>query len=528
MKKLLCLFSLLLLLFSCVSVEKYNTKIGRLHSPEDLHNDIDISYRKLKKLHPKLYQFVSNEKLDFKFDSLKQTITTPMTSFDFYKKLAPVVSEVRQGHISISPPSKRYSKKERKKIAKKKFEFDDLDFERVKDAFMVKANYGADSTLVGAEVLAINEVPIGSLIADYKKLFSSDGYNTTFQERFIGLRFSGIYFKDKGYLDSLPITFKKQDSIYTKMFRRIQKDSLIKKSSLKDSIRGTKTIKLTKEERKLKKKKAKITRNNNLKYGYIKSKKRYTRNFNFIGVDSAIAYMKIRNFNNGNYKNFYKEVFTKIDSAKTENLIIDLRDNTGGRLDEIAKLYTYLVAENHQFIEKGETLTRLPFLKASISSSASFFRNTIGILAAPSAIVIELLKGSKKDGIRYYKFASSRKNRKSNPLNYKGKIYVLINGNSFSASAILATNLKATRRAIFVGEETGGHYNGTVAGMYKFVRLPHSKVGLNFGLFQIQAPYQNPENGYGVQPDIKIIPTREDRLNAIDPELDWILKNSKE
>ena len=61
MKKLLCLFSLLLLLFSCVSVEKYNTKIGRLHSPEDLHNDIDISYRKLKKLHPKLYQFVSNE-----------------------------------------------------------------------------------------------------------------------------------------------------------------------------------------------------------------------------------------------------------------------------------------------------------------------------------------------------------------------------------------------------------------------------------------------------------------------------------
>ena len=60
------------------------------------------------------------------------------------------------------------------------------------------------------------------------------------------------------------------------------------------------------------------------------------------------------------YKKFYKEVFAKIDSSKSENLIIDLRDNLGGRLDEIAYLYTYLVSEEHQFIEKAQTaMTKL-------------------------------------------------------------------------------------------------------------------------------------------------------------------------
>jgi len=540
MNKIIWFLSIILLLTSCVSIDKYNQQIGGLHAPEDLKSDVNKTYRKLKKLHPKLYQFVTKENLDFKFDSLKQSITAPMSSLDFYKKLAPVVSEVRQGHIGMSPPSKQYNKKERKVLMKKEFEFSDLEFEQVDDAFLIKDNFGIDSTIIGAEVLKINEEPIAQIVSDYKKLMSSDGFNTTFQERYIALRFSGLYFKEKGYLDSLPITLIQNDSIFTKTFRRIPKDSIKNILKLRDSLKhkdiikiDKKVVKLTREEKKAKKEKLKATFKNNRKFGYIRSKKlsksdkTFTRNFNFIGKDSTVAYLKIRGFSNGKYKEFYNEVFEKIDSAKTQNLVIDLRDNTGGRLDEIGNLYAYLATNTYQFIEKGQTVTRFPFLKGSVSSKNSVLLNTFGVLMAPFAAPIELLKGSKKDGIRYYKFSTSKKNKRPNPVFYKGKIYVLINGNSFSASSILSTNLNATKRATFVGEETGGHYNGTVAGISKFISLPHSKVVMSFGLIQIQAPHQIEINGFGIKPDVEIIPTKKDRANGIDPELNWILQDIK-
>ncbi len=148
------------------------------------------------------------------------------------------------------------------------------------------------------------------------------------------------------------------------------------------------------------------------------------------------------------------------------------------------------------------------------------------VAMSPFVAVYNLFKSGKKEGKPYYAFPSA-KVRKPDLLNFKGDIYVLINGNSYSASSILSTNLHATKRAIFVGEETGGAYNGTVAGLFKHVELPNSKVKVVFGLVQIEAPYKTEPDGYGIKPDVKITPTIEDRLNNIDPELEWVLEDIK-
>lgn len=525
MNKIFIVIVLLIMVVSCTSIKKYNTEIVSLHSPEELRADIDKAYDKLVKLHPRLYQFISKKKLDYKFDSLKLTIVKPISSLEFYKKIAPVVSEVRQGHISVSPPSKRYTKKERKELQKKSFEFYELDFENVSDAFFVKANYGIDSTLVGAQVMAVNGDSIENVFAEYSKLYASDGYNSSFKDRFWALRFSSFYYKNNGYVDSLPITFKRNDSLFTRVLKRVYKDSIAKGFLKKDSLPDKQLVKLSVDEKREKRKKAKALKKYNNRHGYIKSKKIYTRNFNFIGKDSAVAYLKIRNFNNGGYTDFYKNAFQKINATKTKSLVIDLRDNTGGRISEILELYSYLKDEPFQFVKKGEVKTSTPFLKAFISKRNSLASNIIGILSSPIAVPVELLRVSKKNGVKYYKVSGSKKNNKPNKNNYKGKIYVLINGNSFSASSILATNLKTKSDVIFVGEETGGHYNGTVAGVQKYIVLKNSKVSLDFGMVHIQSPHENEKKGYGIAPDVQIIPTMADRLQNKDPELDWILND---
>ena len=204
---------------------------------------------------------------------------------------------------------------------------------------------GKDSTIIGSEVLKIENENATNLAELYKTRFASDGYNKTLYNRAVGNSFSTLFYKDKGYLDSLKIEFKQKDSVFTKTFHRILKDE---KGSKTDSIVSLKAEKLSKEEKKLKQIAAKKKRKERRKRGFISSENEYTRNFNFIGKDSTIAYLKIRSFSNGNYKKFYKESFEKLDSLKTEHLILDLRDNGGGRIAEIDYLYSFLTNENYQ------------------------------------------------------------------------------------------------------------------------------------------------------------------------------------
>ncbi|MGE5944689.1 MAG: S41 family peptidase, partial [Flavobacteriales bacterium] len=489
----------------------------------DLQKDVDKLYHQLKKHHPRLYQYTSKEVMDFKFDSLKKSIVEPMDSRAFYKKLAPVVSYVRQGHISVGSANKRYTRKESKKLKKQRFEFYDLDFDYLQNKLWLKGVKGKDSSIVGSEIIKIEDDSISNLIKTYKNRFSSDGYNATLYDRSVGKYFSNFYFKDKGFMDSLHISFRNKDSIFTKTFKRILKEKPAKR---RDSSAVAKRIKLTKTEKKASKLAAKRKRKFNSKHGYIAETKNYTRNFRFMEEDSTVAYMNLQSFTNGPYRKFYKESFHKLDSAKTKHLILDLRDNGGGRISEINYLYSYLTNTNYKFLEASEVKSRTPFLTAVMSNTTPNSLKVLSAIVSPVVVIHNLIKTKKKDSKLYYSFKYT-KPEQPKPNHFTGDVYVLINGNSFSASSLISTHLQATKRAVFVGEETGGAYNGTVAGIYKIYELPTTKLKIRMGLMHVDTPYKQTPDGYGVKPDVTILPTWEDVLLKKDVELEWVLNNIK-
>ena len=529
MKKIFTFLSIALVLASCASIEKHNLQVTKLHSVQDLHDDIDNVYKQLQRHHPRLYQFTTKETLDFKFDSLKKAITSPMDSRLFYKQLAAVTKYVGQGHMSVSPPSKRFKRKERKALQKTKFDVNNLDFEYLDDTLFISNARGKDSVLINAEVLKINNEKSQNLIKKYKKIIASDGYNTTFHQRVAGKRIMGYYVRDNGRFDSITFTLRNADSTFIQHYKRQPKKEVSKgsDSTKTDSIKVLKPKrKLTKLEKKEKRLKAKKLKKDRQKYGYNSLTQENTRHLSFVGKDSAVAMLRIKGFTRGDYKPFYEEVFTTLDTLKTKTLIIDLRDNFGGRLNEIMDLYSYLTDEKFTLINLSETNSRIPVMKASMANSTSFGGKLLLGIISPVVLTHNLLKTRKKEGKIYYKFKAA-KAQEPKPLNFKGKIYVIINGNSFSASSILSTQLKGSKRATIVGEETGGAYNGTVAGLYKIYVLPNTKISARIGLMHIDSKYKVEPDGYGVKPDIEIIPTYQDRLDKTDPELEWILEDNK-
>lgn len=516
-EKRILLFLFIIFFAQCSTLKKDNEHLQQLISVNQLQEDIDFTYRKFQKLHPKLDYYISKESLDYKFDSLKTTIDKPLTPLEFYKKISTVVASIRQGHSYVLAPEKQFSKKETKAIIKKGVgPFSQFDFSFYNDKLYVIKNKSYNKTIQpGAEVLSVNGIQPQNIIGEYDRFYSSDGFNTTLKKQIAAKRFVSAFTTQYGIKDSLNYVFKLNDSIKTITIKRFKPDSIEKK--LKKKIK--KTVPVDKAKQQALKRKKRIN-------GYEKSGNTFIRELRFISKDSSVAILKIRGFKKGKFRKFYKESFAEIQKKNTKTLIIDLRNNGGGRLNEIVKLYSYLADSTFVFLKKPEVVSR-----ASLFNGVYFNKGTVAVkvvkaLFSPLIYGYLLLNVHKdKDGRNY--FDSETQPHQINKKAFKGKIYVLINGASFSASSILSSNLKGSKRATFVGEETGGDYNGTVAGFMPVICMPNSKLKVRIGIMNMAPYYQTEVFGHGIFPDVPLTPTLEDQIQGKDPELDWITNQNQ-
>lgn len=515
MGKILTLIITATLLGSCASVSKYNRNLNLLKTEKQIKSDLDFVHRKLQKLHPNLYWYISKKDLDFKFDSLKQTINTPMTSADFYFKLSPVIASIRQGHTQLFPPINKLKLKEQSSMrnfgtsALSRFSFEGFE----NKTYIVK-NYSEDKSIkVGTEVISVNDIEPQELISKFSNTFASDGFNQTFIDRRLSTDFPTYFFYQNGITDSVICQLKYDDTIKTVFLTRRP----TKPNSIKEKSEEQIAI-----ERELHKKETQKRK----EQGYDRLTKIYSKNLSFVNPDSSIAILKLNDFSEGNYKKFYSNTFKQLDSLKTKTLILDLRDNPGGKLRENYTLYSYLVDSDFYFIDKPEVVSKTSLLHTNNFRGRSLLSKISFVAFTPLRLVprgITLFKVKKESNNKYYYSSFASKLGHPNPNNFKGEVYVLINGGSFSASSILSSNLKGSNRAFFVGEETGGAFNGCVAGRIPFFTLPKSKLNIKFGLSLIQPYYKTDTEGRGIFPDIVIKPSLDDRIIGNDPELKWVL-----
>lgn len=509
-----------LFLTNCTSVEQFNKKLEQPIPAEKLQKDIDYTQRKLERYYPNLYGYISKEQLNYKFDSIRKVVSKPMTSKEFYFAISPVIASVRQGHMSMIPVSKRVSKKEAKRLKKSgDGPLSQFVFEwKAEKLYVVKSKSKKNKIEEGTEVVSVNETTPQHLFSKYRKSFTSDGFNSTFIRKSFGKRFSLFMTNEIGINDSLTYVFKKKDSLFTKVVSRNK--PIVKTAVVKDSAKIIAKTDVDKAKLKKEKKLKRI-------YGFDATSKEYIKTLKVVPSDSSVAVLKIKNFSQGRYYRVYDEFFDSIKKMNIKTLVIDIRDNPGGRVSDAVELYSYLTDKEYTILQPAEVTSKTSMWKWGAFRSAPKLAYPFLAAAYPIYMGFSYFKTTKnEDGKYYYKLVGSRP-QKNSPNYFSGKVYVLINGGSFSAACIVASSLDSHPNVTFVGEETGGAYNGTVAGVMPVVTLPNSKISLRLGLMNIKTINQTDLDGRGIFPDKEIIPTLEDKISNKDPELEWILEDIK-
>ncbi len=490
------------MLSSCASIKRHNEQRASCIPPEQLKEDVDFAYSKLQQMHPQLYWYIPKQELDHKFDSLKQTLNEPLTPLQFYFKLQPVVAGIREGHLSLRIPRKKFTKKEIKKLDQKKGLFSRFEYYISGDQMYITENRDAiENIQPGTEILSIDHIPVSDYIKKYRSLISSDGYNTTFQPYFLKDLFFGYYTAENGLTDkaTLETVYKGEKHTYT-LSRESKSDTDLEKD--KEMNKRTPDKKLN---------------------DYVAASNSYNRSFKFLDKDSTVAYIKVKSFSREYSDEFYKKTFAKIKNAKADYLIIDVRNNYGGSLYEINNLYSYLTDKPFTLIKPSQVTSRDIPLRTNYFRKSSPLDYAIKSISYPSYFFAQAFSTYKKDGKVFYKMKAD-KPTKPNKGAFHGKVFVLINGGSFSASSIITAKLKNDKRATLVGEETGGANDGTVAGFYSYQKLPNSEIRFPIGLLLVQPNIDFSDTKRGVTPDVEVKESMQDIIDKKDPQLDWIRK----
>ena len=123
--------------------------------------------------------------------------------------------------------------------------------------------------------------------------------------------------------------------------------------------------------------------------------------------------------------------------------------------------------------------------------------------------------------INNYEYSKSLRLQPPKENVFKGSIYVLTDGLTFSSAADMASSIKKTTEATFIGEESGGVFEGPTGGISIVVQLPNSRIMVRISPnIHIGYMYHKHPVGRGVIPDYPVKYTIEDLLQKRDPVME--------
>ncbi len=401
-----------LVLFLC------STAFGQKLSPAQQISDFDDLCSKLESVHPDLYLYQSKKEYENNKMKIKASMTDSIKISDFYFKIAPFIANIKDGHSMMLPPITSdfvsYVKKDGKTMP--------LRIKAVKNVFVVDYPIVMNSGFnEGDTIFSINGVDSKDILKKAYDLWGSEKDN--------GIKEAAV----NTYLSLLFWHMYRWDDSYVFM---VKHGNTIEKKHL-EGVPQSMAMKVRRKR---------LSKNKPESFS-CKFSSDYTQ-----------ATLIIRNvYNEKALKEFCDFVFKEINYRKIPEIIIDMRNNTGGSSQCVERLISYFPHPEYVLYSKSQ-------IKVSTYSKAYNKERHPEIYSQICNI---------PDGELFVvKESLIEDNRKEANL-YRGKIIVLVNNKTYSGASSFAHVMNKLGIASVEGE-TG--CPTVYFGNFLPFTLPNSKI----------------------------------------------------
>jgi len=475
LKTIVGISACLILTASCTSSRKtYDPR--KKYSPVLLRADYTLFRNILETSHPSIYWYTTKDSMDYYFEQGYKTLSDSMTEIQFRDQLAYVISKIDCGHTSMKG-SKAFSK------------YIDTAFSKAfpfamkfwSDTMVITANLRRDDHVLqrGTVVKSINGYDARALRDTLFNYITTDGYsaNGKYQSLSTGFAFANLYKSILGLTDSIDVHYLDELGMEQQIY--------VRPYDFKADTMNNKTLSHGPPAK-----------------GNGKKKEKDKPVFYFsplnLQLDTVMktGFMTVANFDRSNHlRKFFKHSFRNLQKNHIRDLIIDVRSNGGGDAGLSTLLTRYIIDHKFKIADSLYTV-KLPSKYNKYIQKSFLNRMLIGLVTR---------KG--KDGKYHFRYFEKHYYSPKEKYHYDGQVFILIGGNSFSATTLFAGDLKGQKNVTLVGEETGGGFYGNTAWIIPDVTLPNTGLRFRLPRFRMVVNKDRIKNGRGVMPDVWAIPT---------------------
>lgn len=453
-------------------------------TPTAAQADFDLMRKALEEAHTGLYRYTTKADMDRVFAVQRAKLNRPLAMMEFLSVVSETVAHVRCGHTGIAPDSET-----QKAVANARM----LPLRLLIEGQRLRVLFNdtpADQIIrPGMEVSEINGHKAGDILKRIWPMLSADGDIETGKRFGVQRNFARYYWL--AIEQASEFTVKAKDATGKTVTAKLSGVIAADRAKNQNPVNATTRAAFSKLD----------WSTENLGLRFLS--------------DPDIAQIRIRGFGGGDYPQWIEKTFQTLREKGTKTLILDLRGNGGGSDMYGAMLVSYLTDKPFRYFDHINVKSISPSFKEHtdwrVEREGQLRREMIVNPAGGYLVPPSLHPGVAEQPPGKYPFL--------------GKVFVLIDGGTFSTAADFCAVTHHLKRATFIGEETGGGYYGNNSGMQTIVTLPNSKAQLRLPMYE----YWNAVPGYdakrrGTLPDHKLETTVANVLRSVDAHVDLALK----